>query len=87
MVALLTVVEQHWTTLCSDGLSVDAVQQMMRGAKQKFVFQKAQYLRTQLTIAPNFFSQLVIQIIGNQIWNFVFDGGGKHDSKIEIPSC
>ena len=44
-----------------------------------------QLLRTQLHIAPNFFSKL-IQIV-NQIWNFMFEGGGKHNSKIEIPSC
>ena len=41
-------------------------------------------LRTQLTIAPSFFSKL-IQIV-NQIWNFMFEGGGKHNSKIEILS-
>ena len=45
----------------------------------------AKRLRTQLTIAPNFFSKL-IQIV-NQIWSFMFEGGGKHNSQIEIPSC
>ena len=32
-----------------------------------------------------FFTKLT-QIV-NQIWNFMFEGGGKHNSKIEISFC
>ena len=34
---------------------------------------------------PKFFSKLIL--IVNLIWNFLFERAGKHNSKIEIPSC
>ena len=43
-------------------------------------------LRTQLNIAAIFFF-LADPHCKDLIWNYMFEGGGKHNSKIEIPSC
>ena len=66
-------------------LEVEAKQQAEQESRSSAQM-GALLLRTQLTIAPNFFSKLILSNCRSNL-DFMFELGGKQNSKIEIPSC